>query len=647
MNKIKLLDDKIINKIAAGEVVEKPASIIKELVENSIDANSTLIIIEIKKGGKSFIRITDNGTGISKGDLELALKRHSTSKIAKSEDLNNILTLGFRGEALASMAAVSQMQIITKTKDSITGSEINVNAGNIINKTDVGCPQGTTIIVKNIFYNIPVRLKFLKSDSIETSYITEIVQKLALSYPNKSFKYIKDDKVIFTTPGKGDLQSTIYSLFGKNYTKSLINIEDSFDNVKLSGFISNTSLIRGNRKQQFIFVNNRVIKNKNISSAVEDAYKSLIPINKHPVVFLNIEISPSLVDVNVHPAKVEIRFAEGLNIERKVYNCIINVLKKQNLIPTVKLNNYNTSKDDTTLKQENFIDIIKSKSDNNIVNVKVEDNSLTITEEDKINTKIKDYNTNCESNKKLIVKEEGIDFSHIVKDNDYDELFDNNPNDNQFKKSINNTINEEYYKQEQNINKIFSNIKYLGRLFSTYILVEDISTKTFYIIDQHAAHERIMYEKYKKQFTNEVVVSQNLLIPLVINVSHMDIEAIRNNKVLLNNLGFEIEEFGINTVMLRSIPLIFGEPDIKSLFIDLIDNLTSNIKSNYDLRIEKIIKMACTNAIKGGDKIQEVEVNRLLEDLQKVENSFTCPHGRPIMIKMSKYEIEKEFKRIQ
>ncbi|WP_425449684.1 DNA mismatch repair endonuclease MutL [Dethiothermospora halolimnae] len=640
MSNIKLLDDKTINKIAAGEVVERPSSVVKELIENSIDANSSSIIIEIKSGGKKYIRITDNGDGIENDDIDLAFIRHSTSKINSIEDLEKVNSLGFRGEALASIAAVSQVELITKTASSMSGIQVEVSGGGKASKKEVGCPKGTTIIVKNIFFNVPVRRKFLKSDSSEASQISDIIYKLALSNPNISFKYIKDDKLILKTPGKGNLLNTIYSLFGKQYAKSLIDINYNGEDLKVNGMISLPSFTRGNRSHQYLFVNGRYVENGNISRYIENAYKSLVPINRFPIFIVFIETSPDEVDVNVHPNKIEVRFNRLDDIKNKLFKLIKDQFKKKNLIPEVNITT--KKKKEEKGVQDNFIDIVKEKKQ----------------KETKSNSTL-DLSSDSTSNKSLptFIDQKKVDvYKHdFKKDTDLD--INESCGDNYGLNNGPNIINNENKKAKEdslkNVNdsyndsvEVLPDIKIIGILFSTYILAQD-GNDTFYMIDQHAAHERVMYEKLKNQYEKENVLIQELLAPEIIELTNREIEIVKDNIEIFQKVGFLIEDFGSNSIILRGVPMLFGDPNSKSLFLDILDKLNSEINSGYNLRIEKIMKMSCTSAIKAGDNISDVEVNRLIEDLKKAKEPYTCPHGRPIIIKMSKYEIEKKFKRIQ
>ncbi|MBS4539926.1 DNA mismatch repair endonuclease MutL [Clostridium sp. D2Q-11] len=621
-NKIRILDDNTINKIAAGEVVERPSSIVKELIENSIDADSTSITIEIKEGGKSYIRVTDNGNGINPEDIQLAFLRHSTSKISNPEDLSRVLSLGFRGEALASISAVSMVELITKTEDNNIGKSVEIHGGVLKEELDVGAPKGTTIIVKNIFYNTPVRRKFLKSEGAESANIGDIINKLAMCNPNISFKYIKDGKNIIKTPGNGDIKSTIYSIYGKEYTKSLIKVSYVNDKFRIWGYISEPSLTRGNRSNELFFINKRYVSSLILSKAVEDAYSSLITINRFPIVFLYIDIDPEDVDVNVHPSKIEVRFENEMIVVDKIKSMIKKRLLGENLVPQVQLTK---EKDQGT--QENIIDIIDSSESN----VDTSDNIVITNKE--INHLNNQYKS--ELNKSPdIISENNYDVSsdYTIDDNMDDDI------DSNYKGNDNNT---------QSRKNAFPTLNILGRIFETYVIAEDKKDNAMYMIDQHAAHERVMYEKLKNQYEREAVIIQPLLANENLNLNHHEFQLVSNNIDLFRKLGFDIEEFGHNTILLRGVPMVFGWPDNKKLFIDILDNLSNEINNRYELKAEKIIKMSCTNAIKAGDFLGSIEINQLIEDLKKCDNPFTCPHGRPITIKITKYEIEKMFKRIQ
>ncbi len=622
MGKIKLLDSLTIQKIAAGEVIERPASIVKELIENSLDANSSNIVIEIRNGGKSYIRVTDDGDGIIEDDLDLAFERHSTSKLSTVEDIYSIMSLGFRGEALASISNVSKVQVMTKTKDSLGGIHAIIEEGKIISKDTVGCPKGTTMIVKDLFYNLPVRKKFLKSDLVEFNHVSDIVYKLALGNYNTSFKLIKDNKVVLKTSSNNSLITNIYTILGKDIAKNLINISFEKDDFKLNGYISNNDLYRSNRSHQYLYINGRYINNNAIADIIEKQYKSIIPINRFPVFILFIEMNPENLDVNIHPTKQEIKFVNQEEVISIIGNTIRESLNPSLVIPRVTFDNTKDVKKQEELPllfEEPLIDIYKD--------VVVKD----------MTTYYRDNKDNRESSEaKDIVATDYIDHDNI--------------------KNINNEFIEEQIEEQVieiideihkgPINKVLSNISPIGVVFSTYILAEDREQDKLYVIDQHAAHERIMYEKYKKEFEKEIIVTQQLLVPEVIELTNVEMSNLLENITLFNKLGFDIEEFGSSSIIIRGVPLVFGKPNIKNLFFDILDNIKQDIKSNYEIKIEKIMKIACTKAVKGGDSLSEIEIESLINQLDECENPHSCPHGRPTMIEITKKDMEKKFLRI-
>lgn len=605
IKKIILLDNKTIEKIAAGEVIERPSSIIKELIENSIDANAKNITVEIRNGGKSYIRITDDGVGIDYEDIDIAFKRYSTSKLSSAEDLYKIKSLGFRGEALASISQVSKIEMMTKREDALGGTHVIVEEGEIISKEIIGCPKGTTMIVKDLFYSFPVRKEFLKTDLIESNHISDILYRIAIGNLNISFKYIKDDKVILKTSRNNNMKSHIYSILGKEFSNNIIEINNDNCGIHIHGYISNNNLYRSNRNHQYIYVNGRYVNDSIISNVIENHYKTLIPINRFPCFILFIELDPSTIDVNIHPTKQEIKFANQSTVFSMIDEAVKYALFSSLSIPKIEIN------EDKKIKEEK-LPLLFDLPSINIDNKELEDKKKDIV--------IKDFTTKPILEDKILVKEDCIE----------EQLFQGNCSD----------------KNTSNINIVLSNIEPIGILFNTYILAEDILAERIYFIDQHAAHERVMYEKYLQEYKNENIIMQQLLIPEIIELTNLEMNIFLDNISIFNSLGFDIEEFGNNSVVLRSVPMIFGKPtNIRVLFYDILDNINS-IKSNYDTKIEKIMKIACTKAIKSGDKITKVEIFSLIEQLKKCINPHTCPHGRPIILEMTKVDLEKAFLRI-
>ena len=609
---INLLDNETINKIAAGEVIENPKSIVKELVENSIDAGADEITIEIKNGGKSFIRVTDNGKGIEKDQVENAFKRHCTSKISSSDDLNSLFTLGFRGEALASIAAVSKVEVITRTNDDIYGIKMTIEGGKIISKEDIGCPVGTTITVTDLFYNVPARKKFLKSDISESSNINEIVVSLALSKENISFKYINNNNVAYRTPKTNNLMNTISSLYEKDLYNSLLKIDYKGDVLGITGFTTNLNYYRGNRKQQIIFVNGRVIKHKRMSYFIEDAYNTLLPKNKYPACFIKIEIAPALVDVNVHPAKTEVRFQNEEMVLNEIKNAVYSALHSKSIMKEVKGETLlHDSKDINNLR------IFDRSSGKSVILGGLENKFTEETEETK-NIRITEVEV---SNKDIAVMEP-------LKP--YDKF--------EFKQQT-------FIKAENDEDKL-PELYVIGIVLDTYIICENPEKTCIFMIDQHAAHERINYEKFLNQYNSREILIQEI-VPEVINLSYDDYETAMSNVEIFEYLGISVENFGNNAILINNIPTIFKDSNLKDVFYAILDNLKDITKSNLDFVMEKIIKEACVKSVKSGDRLHMSEVRALLNDLRMTDNPYTCPHGRPVIIKMTRYEIEKMFERIQ
>ena len=620
MGKIKLLDELTVQKIAAGEVIERPASIVKELVENSIDANSDNIIIEINNGGKTFIRVTDDGDGIDYEDIHLAFESHSTSKLRKIDDIYNIMTLGFRGEALPSIAAVSKMEVLTKTGDTTAGIHAIIEEGKIKSIDKVGTPKGTTMIVKDLFYNLPVRKKFLKKDLTESNKISDMVNKLAIGNYNISFKLIKDGKIVLKTNNSGDIKENIYTILGKDIIKGLNPIDYKGKGIEIKGYISDNNLSRSNRSHQYLYINGRYIVNFPLTNAIEQNYRSLIPINRYPVFIIYISIDPKEIDINIHPTKQEIKFTGdtdiygilGMIIKERLSSSL-NVPKfniDDEIKPRVELKQlYNMTDDSDEFKKKSLV--FKDYSDVDFV----EENPSS--SEDNIERDYKKYNF--------------LNNTENIKVEDSFSMYD-----------LNDYVQNDELKQVDEL----CNLKAITVVFGTYIVAINHELNTIYFIDQHAAHERVMYEKYKKEYEVESINTQQLIAPEIIELTNSEFEKFLNNKTVFSGLGFDVEEFGTNSVAIRGVPLLFGEPSVKMLFTDLIDNIDKNLKSSYDTKVDRLMKLACTSAIKSGDMISNLEIDSLLNDLSKCENPLSCPHGRPTLIKITKRDMEKHFYRI-
>ncbi len=563
MGNIVLLDDLTINKIAAGEVIERPANVVKELVENSVDAGSSKIVVEIKNGGKTLIKVTDNGKGILKDDMTISLERHATSKIRKIEDLQNTYTMGFRGEALASIASISEMTMISKTKDEIIGHKLKATAGNILVDEEIGAQTGTTIIVERLFFNTPVRYKFLKQDSVETRYIKEWLQKEALANPNISFRLFNDGKSIFYWPGNGKIEDLIYLLYGKEIKENIVKVDYTEENIRVTGVIGNTLIARDTRKDQIIFLNKRNIRNVTLTSSADQAFKGASGIGKYGFFILNIDMPADLYDVNVHPTKIEVRFKEESNIARILYHAI-----KNSMLNTEFLGNNQI--------EENNIDYIQ---------------------------------------------------------NEYEFLVDNLKKDEKEKNKISSEI-EENIELRNREEKRKVNYKYIGILFRTYIIVE--IENELYLIDQHAAHERVLYEQIKENYKNHIEQgSQLMLIPKIVNLTHKEMEFVKENEELFKKTGFDIEKFGENSLKINGIPNLEYRAKTQNIFLDILDEMLSSERTAIkDIEERFIATVACKAAVKANMDLSPQEVDNLIQSLLKLNNPYTCPHGRPTTIKI-------------
>lgn len=617
MRKIKLLDNSMINKIAAGEVVERPSSVVKELVENSIDAGATIITIEVKEGGTSLIRISDNGSGIPEEDVQTVFLRHATSKIENLTDLESVLTLGFRGEAMSSISAVSQLEMITKQEDSTVGTYIEIHGGQVIKKQSIGAANGTSIIIRNLFYNVPARRKFLKKPSTEGSYITDIVQKFVLCHPNIAFKFILNSKKVLDTNGSGGLKTSIFHVYGKEVSKALLEVNHSINGILLEGYIGKPETYRSNRSYGNFFVNGRYIKNQLVQSAVEEGFKTKLPIGKFPVYILKLTIDPTLVDVNVHPTKLEIKYSDEEEIFNLVLNSVVSALNSNILIPKYEYT-----------KELNEPTINTSLKENIYVVEEVQEDVLSLVDKPQYNTTIKEV------------------FSSLQNDNTKEKtLYVSEPKQ---KTYIEVKEKKEIKEIDKPKTRFFNNYKIIGQMFNTYWLIEQ--NASVYLIDQHAAHERILYEEFISKYKNSAIVSQRLLQPQAVTLSINERQVFTENKEFFEKLGFQIEVFGEDSFAIRSVPFIFKEGIAPKVFLDLIDKLSSIetlVDDIYDTKLDNIASFACKAAVKANDKLDYIEAKSLIEKMLSIENPFTCPHGRPTIIELTKYEVEKMFKRVQ
>jgi len=778
MGNIVLLDELTINKIAAGEVIERPASVVKEMVENSIDAGATSITVEIKNGGISFIKVSDNGKGIASDDLEIAFERHATSKIRSADDLNTVTSMGFRGEALASIAAVANVELVSKTEEQQIGYRVVVEAGDVLEKEEAGCRTGTTITVRNLFFNTPVRYKFLKKDYTESGYIEDAITRIALVNPNVAIKLINTGKTVIQTNGSGNLKDVVYSIYGKDIASNILEVDYKYEDIEVTGVIGKPEIARSNRSNQLFFVNKRYIKDKTLTAATEQSYKGLIPIGKFGFAILNLEMDPAKVDVNVHPAKLEVRFQEENKVFQAVYHAIKETLLKGELVadPEKSLRDENGEKkiDRSALSfEERLKNLRDSKKENNqglfgfrkqnekqiekytdeeskiktniledVYNSKnKEENVLNNNEKaglevgkpidttdvleqlkkmrEKIeeelkennNLRLEDVSLDKSREEKEDIEKEGKDNKLEVgieeeKGEDKQEITDeqkekidkvnealenidnkeikeefgeikqkmeelnNNPKvvsedfDEMYRKLFGRSpiadVEEKKEEEKNNAIDIVKNnismfdtdekfqkptYKFIGIIFKTYIILE--IGEEMYILDQHAAHERIMYEKVKKNYySDEVKDSQLLLLPDVITLTHKEMDIAKENIPMFEKAGFTLEEFGENTIKLTGVPTICLDLDTKELFLETLDEINTVARTAKQEKEEKFIAtVACKSAVKANMALTREEVEKLMDELLKLPNPFTCPHGRPTVIKMTKYDIERKFAR--
>ena len=639
MPQIKLLDQQTIDKIAAGEVVERPSSVVKELVENAIDAKATAITVEIKEGGVSFIRITDNGCGIEKDQIPLAFLRHSTSKIKHIEDLFHISSLGFRGEALSSIAAVAQVELITKTYGDLTGIRYVIEGSKEIASEEVGAPEGTTFLVKNLFFNTPVRRKFLKSAQTEGGYIADLMERMALSHPEVSFKFINNGQTKLHTSGNGNKKDLVYHVYGRDITSSLIQIDEKTELFEVTGFIGKPNVSRGNRNYENYFINGRYIKSALLSKAIEEGYKGFMMQHQYPFCVLYIQINSELIDVNVHPTKMELRFTQNETIYNSLYQIVRNALTHREFIQQVPVTEEK--------KQRDTVPEVKTAPEPFEVR-RLNDVRKAISLDSPYERKYPDHlreNTNYQNTpfQNTSVSANRI-FEKLAKDK---EVFAKTK---QSVMAAPKETQKTVYEQQQ-LDTAFLTAdarkqhKIIGQLFDTYWLVE-YEDKLF-IIDQHAAHEKVLYEKTMEKLKEKSFTSQAVSPPIILTLNNEETEMLEKYKKELNSFGYEIEPFGGKEYAITAIPAEFSDVDMKSMFIEMLDDFANIGGAQAPVMLmEKVASMSCKAAVKGHDRLSTQEASHLIDTLLTLENPYQCPHGRPTIIAMSKFEIEKKFKRI-
>lgn len=617
MPNIAILNQETIDKIAAGEVVERPCSVVKELVENAIDAGSTAITVEIKEGGISFIRITDNGCGIERDQVAVAFYRHSTSKIRSAEDLLTVKSLGFRGEALSSISAVARVELITKTYDELTGTRYVIEGSKELSNEEIGAPDGTTFIVKDLFYNVPARRKFLKTAQTEGSYISDMVEKLALSHPDISFKFINNNQTKLHTSGNGNRKDIIYHIFGREISSSLLEVKHECEYFKVEGFIGKPVITRGNRNYENYFINGRYVKSNILSRAIEEAYKSFLMQHQYPFTVLYFTFFSEL-DVNVHPTKMELRFDNNNEIYVELCDTIYAILSHKEMIPEVPVDSTPAPK---KIAHEYKEPIPEPFEKRRINEVRAAESRSVYGQS--VTSAVKDYSA-IEPAVKTPKTSAAYEPAQVVTGTqqtlgDYDKVF-----------------------LTESANKQFSII---GQLFKTYWLIE--FEDKLYIIDQHAAHEKVLYEKTMARLANKDFTSQRISPPIVMTLDARESEMLEKYRPQIEQFGYEVEHFGGKEYMISAIPDNLFNIDMKDLFIEMLDDFSNATgRQTPDIITEKVASMSCKAAVKGNDKLTLPEINKLIDELLSLDNPYNCPHGRPTIISMSKYEIEKKFKRI-
>lgn len=661
MSKILLLDQETIDKIAAGEVVERPCSVVKELVENAIDAGATAVTVEIKDGGISLIRITDNGCGIEKAEVPLAFLRHSTSKIKSAQDLMCVRSLGFRGEALSSIAAVSRVELITKTYKALTGVRYRIEGSKELEIEDVGAPDGTTFLVKDLFYNTPARRKFLKSAQTEGSYISDMLEKLALSHPDVSFKYINNNQTKLHTSGNGSRKDLIYHIYGRDITAELLEVSYEGEYFRLSGYIAKPSVSRGNRNFENYFINGRYIKSNLLAKAIEEAYRSFLMQHQYPFTVLYFDFKQEVLDVNVHPTKMELRFAHNQEIYQELADALYQVLSKRELIPEVPVSEENTKSkvvrtysepipepfekrriNDLRRASENAREVREDAGGYHASNTHAANKSADGYAPSNTHAASKNANGYASSNTHAASKNADgypTPISHAANRTsgmtDQSEHADSKSEQMTLEALAPDFLTDDARKKH----------RIIGQLFKTYWLIE--YEDRLYIIDQHAAHEKVLYERTMAQLAQKEYTSQTISPPIVLSLDAAEQEMLVRYQEQISRLGYVIEHFGGKEYMISAVPDNLFAVDVKELFIEMLDDFSGmSQKAAPELILEKVASMSCKAAVKGNDALSLPEIDALIGELLALENPFNCPHGRPTIISMTKYELEKKFKRI-
>lgn len=684
MSKIHVLNQDTINKIAAGEVIERPMAVVKELTENAIDADANAITVEVKDGGKALIRMTDNGVGMNEEDVRLAFTPHATSKIDDAEDLLRVSTLGFRGEALASISSVSQLEMVTKTRNELMGCRYEADGGKERTLEAVGCPDGTTILVRNLFFNTPARLKFLKSSPTEAGYINTLIERLALSHPDISFRFINQNQTKLHTSGNGNLKDVIYHIYGKDITSNLLEVDASEVSCQVKGFIGKPIISRGNRNYMNYFINGRYIKSSTIHKAIEDAYQPYTMQHRYPFTVLHFTVAPELVDINVHPQKMEIRFSDAQGIYQSVYHAISEALKHREFIPEVSLASPASQpvpkKGQATAKPVREPEMFEKKRMQSVQileEIKKQDEilkqqgimreSAVYGKQDRADaSKIMDDVSDMESTKAAgnavpnirqteeavstapnigQTEEAGSTAPNIGQVEIVENIVQNTEHTKEVKYNVHNPVQESFFDKGILSEQAQKEVKIIGQVFDTYWILQ--YDNTMYMVDQHAAHEKVLYERFMKQFSEKKPMVQLLQPPVVLTLTMQEEQAVKEHMSVFEELGYQIEPFGGREYVVNGVPAHLPQIGNEELLKEVIDAMVDeHSRPTPDILKDKIASMSCKAAVKGNNRLPREQMEELLRELMTLENPYHCPHGRPTMIKMTKTELDKKFKRI-
>lgn len=684
MSKIHVLNQDTINKIAAGEVIERPMAVVKELTENAIDADANAITVEVKDGGKALIRMTDNGVGMNEEDVRLAFTPHATSKIDDAEDLLRVSTLGFRGEALASISSVSQLEMVTKTRNELMGCRYEADGGKERTLEAVGCPDGTTILVRNLFFNTPARLKFLKSSPTEAGYINTLIERLALSHPDISFRFINQNQTKLHTSGNGNLKDVIYHIYGKDITSNLLEVDASEVSCQVKGFIGKPIISRGNRNYMNYFINGRYIKSSTIHKAIEDAYQPYTMQHRYPFTVLHFTVAPELVDINVHPQKMEIRFSDAQGIYQSVYHAISEALKHREFIPEVSLASPASQpvpkKGQATAKPVREPEMFEKKRMQSVQileEIKKQDEilkqqgimreSAVYGKQDRADaSKIMDDVSDMESTKaagnavpNIRQTEEAVSTALNIGQTEeavstapnigqveiVENIVQNTEHTKEVKYNVHNPVQESFFDKGILSEQAQKEVKIIGQVFDTYWILQ--YDNAMYMVDQHAAHEKVLYERFMKQFSEKKPMVQLLQPPVVLTLTMQEEQAVKEHMSVFEELGYQIEPFGGREYVVNGVPAHLPQIGNEELLKEVIDAMVDeHSRPTPDILKDKIASMSCKAAVKGNNRLPREQIEELLRELMTLENPYHCPHGRPTMIKMTKTELDKKFKRI-